>query len=421
MDTLKSIVIQAQNQDLDAYNTLVHRFQNMAVGYAYSILGDFHLAEDAAQEAFVRAYLELDQLREPAAFAGWFRRIVFMRCNRFTRKKKWPTVSLDHTLVSPELDPHAQLEEQETKNRVQQAIQNLPESEREVTTLYYIDEHSQKEIGAFLNLPTQTVKSRLHTARKRLQKRMITMVKKNLQDERPSNDPDFQVKVIQELEETTQLTDREIQIMLREVNTKDLALAMVNASDAFKKRIYANVSARVGKIIDDYIDSQMPVSDDRAAQNQNTVVEIVQALIAKGAIVWPPEKEKAPSKPLSKDYLEMKKNLEKQLQDIPISHLDFEALTQTLVDLANVARTEGILALEHIEQEATDPDGFFSLCYQLIIDGVAPHLVKEITAARKKVLLHQYESKLDMMMTGIQATQLGENPRIIEQKLRAMF
>ena len=99
MDTLTSIVTQAQNQDLDAYNTLVHRFQNMAVGYAYSILGDFHLAEDAAQEAFVRAYLELDQLREPAAFSGWFRRIVFMRCNRLTRKKKWPTVSLDYNLV----------------------------------------------------------------------------------------------------------------------------------------------------------------------------------------------------------------------------------------------------------------------------------------------------------------------------------
>ncbi|MFT5366879.1 MAG: flagellar motor component MotA [Candidatus Latescibacterota bacterium] len=71
--------------------------------------------------------------------------------------------------------------------------------------------------------------------------------------------------------------------------------------------------------------------------------------------------------------------------------------------------------------EATDPDGFFSLNLQLIIDGVAPHLVKEITASRKKVLLQQYECKLDMIMTGVQATQLGESPSIIEQKLGAMF
>jgi hypothetical protein len=68
--------------------------------------------------------------------------------------------------------------------------------------------------------------------------------------------------------------------------------------------------------------------------------------------------------------------------------------------------------------EATDPDGFFSLNLQLIIDGVAPHLVKEITASRKKGLLQQYECKLDMIMTGV---QLGESPSIIEQKLGAMF
>ena len=421
MDTLKSIVVQAQNQDLDAYNALVHRFQNMAVGYAYALLGDFHLAEDAAQEAFVRAYLELEQLRDPAAFAGWFKRIVFMRCNRITRKKKWVTQSLDHNIVSPEPNAHTQLEEQETKNRVHMAIQSLPETEREVTTLYYMGEHSQKEIGAFLNLPTQTVKSRLHTARKRLKQRMLTMVKKNLKDERPSNDPDFQVKVIQELEEITQLTDQEIQRMLKQVNTKDLALAMVNASDAFKKRIYANVSARVGKIIDDYTDSQMPVSDDRVAQNQTTVVEIVQALIAKGDIVWPPPKEKPAQKPLKKEYVKMKKDLTKQLKNTSIAHLDFETLTDTLINLANIARTEGILELENIIKDTNDPDGFFSLNLQLIIDGTAPQLVKEITTARKKALLHQYETKLDMMMTGIHATQLGENPRIIEQKLRAMY
>ncbi len=421
MDTLQSLVIRAQNRDLDAYTGLVHRFQNMAVGYAYSIVGDFHLAEDVAQEAFVRAYLELDQLREPAAFAGWFRRIVFMRCNRLTRKKRWLTVDLDRDHPSSEPDPHSQLEEQETKVRVHHAIQNLPEAEREVVTLYYIDEHSQKEISAFLNIPTQTVKSRLHSARKRLQQRMIKMVKKNLQNERPSNDPDFQVKVIQELEDITQLTDQEIQRMLRQVNTKDLALAMVNASEAFKKRIYANVSARVGKIIDDYIDSQMPISDSLIAQNQTTVIEIVQALIARGDIVWPPPKEKPPQKPLSKAYLKMKNDLQKQLKTIPPSHLDFEALTTTLVNLANVARTEGILALQNVVKDATDPDGFLSLNLQLIIDGVAPQLVQEITTSRKKVLLRQYESKLDIISTSIQATQLGENPHIIEQKLRAMF
>lgn len=421
MDTLKSLVKRAQKQDLDAYTTLVHRFQNMAVGYAYSLLGDFHLAEDAAQEAFVRAYLELDQLREPAAFAGWFRRIVFMRCNRITRKKQWITSPLDTNLVSPKPDPHEKLETQETKKRVHLAIQNLPENEREVTTLYYIGEHSQKEIGEFLGISAQTVKSRLHTARTRLRERMTNMVKENLQEERPSNDPDFQVKVIQELEDITQLTDQEIQRMLRKVNTQDLALAMVNASESFKERIYANISARVGKIIEDYIESQTPVTEERINKNRETVIEIVQKLIQSGAITWPPSTEKTASKPLSADYLKMKEMLIQKLQEKPIMHLSFEALTQTLIDLANVARTEGILALEEVIKNAKDPDGFFALAIQQIIDGVAPQLIEDITSSRKKILLSQYENKLDIIKTSILATQRGENPHIIEQRLRAMF
>jgi DNA-directed RNA polymerase specialized sigma24 family protein len=65
MDELTQLVIRAQAGDLDAFDVLVRRFQDMAVGYAYALLGDLHLAEDAAQEAFVGAYRNLGQLRAP--------------------------------------------------------------------------------------------------------------------------------------------------------------------------------------------------------------------------------------------------------------------------------------------------------------------------------------------------------------------
>ena len=88
---------------------LVRRFQDMAVGYAYSILRNFHSAEDAAQEAFLEAYRNLDKLREPAAFPGWFRRIVFKHCDRQTRSKQFATLPLDdaESLASqqPAADP----------------------------------------------------------------------------------------------------------------------------------------------------------------------------------------------------------------------------------------------------------------------------------------------------------------------------
>ncbi len=70
MEDLQSTIAKAQSGDLDAYGQLVRGFQGMACGYAYSILGDFHLAEDAAQDAFIQAYRELGSLRELGAATG---------------------------------------------------------------------------------------------------------------------------------------------------------------------------------------------------------------------------------------------------------------------------------------------------------------------------------------------------------------
>ena len=80
MDDLNRLVTRAQAGDTDAYGELVRRFQDMAYGYAYAIVGDLELAEDAAQEAFIEAYRCLPSLREPFAFPGWLKRIVFKHC-----------------------------------------------------------------------------------------------------------------------------------------------------------------------------------------------------------------------------------------------------------------------------------------------------------------------------------------------------
>jgi DNA-directed RNA polymerase specialized sigma24 family protein len=94
-EPLGSIVERARAGDVEAFARLVRRFQAMAYGYAYSVLGDFPLAEDAAQEAFLEVYRKLGDLREPAAFPGWFRRIVFKHCDRITLRRRFQTVSLD--------------------------------------------------------------------------------------------------------------------------------------------------------------------------------------------------------------------------------------------------------------------------------------------------------------------------------------
>ena len=76
MKDLTGLIGQVKLGDKRAYEPIVRRFQDMAVAYGYATLGDWQLAEDAAQEAFIAAYCELPALRDPQAFPGWFRRIV---------------------------------------------------------------------------------------------------------------------------------------------------------------------------------------------------------------------------------------------------------------------------------------------------------------------------------------------------------
>ena len=181
---LETLIMGARGGDHAAYAEIVCRFQDMAYGYAYAILGDFHLAQDAAQGAFVEAYQCLAHLREPEAFPGWFKRFVLKHCDRLTRGKRVETVPLDavHDVASGEPGPHEATARRELRERVLQAVRDLPDNERKVTTLYYINGYSQVEIAEFLEVPTTTVKSRLHTSRRRLRERMVEMVQDTFQE-----------------------------------------------------------------------------------------------------------------------------------------------------------------------------------------------------------------------------------------------
>lgn len=178
---LSKLISSAQSGDMEAYDQIVHRFQHMAVAYGYSVLGDFHWAEDAAQEAFVEAFRCLPSLQEPLAFPGWLRRIVFKQCDRLTRKKQIGTLSLRVAIeeVSLDCDPQRALEKQETALQVRDAVSALPEHEQSVTLLFYMGQHSQLQIAEFLEVPLTTVKKRLHTARKKLKKRISEMLQES--------------------------------------------------------------------------------------------------------------------------------------------------------------------------------------------------------------------------------------------------
>jgi RNA polymerase sigma factor (sigma-70 family) len=209
MAELRTLVADAQQGDLAACAEIVRRFQAMAYGYARALLGDFHLAEDAAQEAFIEGFMCLTSLREPDAFPGWLRRIVLKHCDRLTRRKRVATAPLEAAggVACDRPGPPEAAERREMREDVLGAVQALPDNERVVTMLFYIDGYSQRDIAGFLEVPVSTVSSRLHTARRRLRERMTAMVRESLESHGP--DERFSRMVIDELLSRPRLLDVE--------------------------------------------------------------------------------------------------------------------------------------------------------------------------------------------------------------------
>lgn len=154
----------------NAFNQLMQDFQGMAFNVAYSKLSDRQLAEDVTQEAFLTAYKRIHQLRDVTAFPAWLKRIVMTQADRITRRSQpvIEPIETQYDLASSHPSPEAMMEETELRDRVQIAIEALPEKERDVTRDYYLKGETQREISERLNIPLATVKKRLQYAREHL-------------------------------------------------------------------------------------------------------------------------------------------------------------------------------------------------------------------------------------------------------------
>jgi len=203
MNNTAALVLKIQDPDAllhekhEAFSQLVHTFQDMAYSCAYSRLGDFQHSEDVAQEAFVTAWQKISQLREPAAFPGWFKRILLTSCNRLTRRKQVPLSSLEDIVDSAAyLDsPQSAIESKEAKRVLFAAISALPQNDRLAVILFYLNQYSHREIAALLEVPTTTVAKRLYSARTRLAESITKDVRMQFLAHRPSRNDAFERKV----------------------------------------------------------------------------------------------------------------------------------------------------------------------------------------------------------------------------------
>ena len=173
------LIHRVLNGDETAFSELVKKYQKQVHALAWRKIGDFHIAEEITQDTFLKAYQKLRTLKKPQRFASWLYVIATNRCNTWLHKKHFRAQLLQNKgSARPEKASYSEyvVEENERisvetqREVVKKLLAKLEESERTVMTLHYFAEMSCTEIGAFLGISANTVKSRLRRAQQRLKK-----------------------------------------------------------------------------------------------------------------------------------------------------------------------------------------------------------------------------------------------------------
>ena len=173
-DTETSLIEQAQNGDRNAFGELVRRHYQGVVLVVYRMCGDTGLAEDAAQEAFMRAWVNLASYQPKGCLRNWLYRIAINAALDVLRRKPEEKLEDEEALRMPdqEANPETALIEKEQVVLLQQAMKSLSEAARTVLILREYGRLSYQEIASVLDVPVGTVMSRLNYARNRLREIM---------------------------------------------------------------------------------------------------------------------------------------------------------------------------------------------------------------------------------------------------------
>lgn len=179
-----------QNNDCDAFGRLVERYQSLVCSVAYAGLGDLAASQDVAQEAFVAAWRQRSDLREPSKLRAWLcgiARTITANMRRREGRRGGTPDSLDtvQEVPTPEDDPLAQAVSREEEVLLWRAIGTLPETYREPIVLFYREEQSIARVAIQLNLSQETVKQRLSRGRSMLRAEVATLVESALSRSRP--------------------------------------------------------------------------------------------------------------------------------------------------------------------------------------------------------------------------------------------
>jgi RNA polymerase sigma-70 factor (ECF subfamily) len=178
----KTLIKAAQRGDLEAFNLLILRYQNLLFGVALRLLNDEDVAADAVQEALISAFRRFHTFRGDS-LRSWLARVVVNACyDEMRRKRRQHSVPLElfnaegeeietsYWLVDPQADPELQYESSELESAIQKSLDKLPPIYRLMLVLVDIEGLSYEEAANAAGIPVGTVKSRLARARLQMQR-----------------------------------------------------------------------------------------------------------------------------------------------------------------------------------------------------------------------------------------------------------
>ncbi len=157
-----ALVEAAINGDADSFTELCRHYYPAMVAIAHSVLGDRHLAEDAAQQAFAKAAVKLPQLKRKSGFAGWLAAICRNAARDMVRSAESYRTAEDLSMVA------AKPERDDAAEAVRKALSRLSAPAREVIFLRYYDGMSYEQMSSVLGISEQAINGRLRRAKKKM-------------------------------------------------------------------------------------------------------------------------------------------------------------------------------------------------------------------------------------------------------------
>jgi RNA polymerase sigma-70 factor (ECF subfamily) len=193
----ETLIEECRNGNRQAFGELVTKYQSLVYGLCYSMVGNFADAQDLSQEIFLKAFVNLYQLREPSKFGQWLNRLANNMCKMWLRKNRQrfvPIESLNQEQLISQQNDMREHEMESMHDSLQKAINSLSHKNRLAFVLYYMNGKTCKEVSEFLGVSVDVIKSRLSQARKLMRKELITMAQEKLEGEKLPED--FKGKIL---------------------------------------------------------------------------------------------------------------------------------------------------------------------------------------------------------------------------------